>query len=91
MFNLLIFMIMNNSKPMEIGTDIQALVKSNDILISATISIYIRIKYIYLRVNTNLADFQIILNPTTVWFYTSNYVKSILKHLTILHFSINVK
>lgn len=48
-------MIMNNSRP--IGTDIQALVKSNDILISATISIYVRITYIYLRVNTNLADF----------------------------------
>ena len=48
---------MSNSKPMEIGTDIHALVKSNDILISATINIYVRIKYIYLRVNTNLAYF----------------------------------
>lgn len=91
MFKLLIFMIMNNSKPMEIGIEIQALVKSNDILISATISIYVRIKYIYLRVNTNLADFLIISNPTTVWLYTSNGVKLTLNCLTILHFLINVK
>lgn len=77
-------MIMNNSKPIEIGTDIQALVKSNDILISATISIPIKIKYIYLRVNTNLADFQIILNPTIPYFYICKSVKSKSFCLTIL-------